>query len=101
MNYPSPEHTWKRIARAISVYGGEFDNNFYQKLIAQNQCPAAVAELQSQGVQFKADDCFHWGLELCGAFEITHPRYTRPKGSDAQAADILYGALLALFNEDR
>jgi hypothetical protein len=95
--FPSAQHAWVRIARAIAVYGGEFDRGFYKVLLAQQHCVPAIAALQADGVQFKRNDCFKWGYEICGSFEITHPRYMPPKGSELPAAQELYDTMVHLF----
>lgn len=98
-SFPSAPHAWRRIAKCIAMYGGEFNNELYQQLLAQQQCVPAVAALQSQGVVLSAATCNHWAFELCGSFEVTHPRYTPPKGSELPQATVLYNALMELFDE--
>lgn len=97
--FPSATKAWQRIAWFAATYGGELDRHFYNALMAQEQCPDAIAELQAVGVQFTYRNCRHWAIDCCGAFEVTHPKYSPPAGYDLPAANVLYLTFQQLFAE--
>lgn len=94
---PTAKHAWTRIARWVAVYGGEFDHDFYKTLLSQEQCVPAIAELQAMGNVFTMGHCSLWAVEICGSFEVTHPRYVPPTNYDTAPADVLYKTMMDLF----
>lgn len=98
VTFPSPTHTWRRMARCMATYGGTADTALYAQLMQHTpKCSAAIATLQQQGVVFSARACQHWAVELCGSFEVTHPRYKSPLGADLPAATVLYDTVFNLL----
>lgn len=97
--FPSASKAWQRIAFFAATYGGGQDLPFYNKLLVKQECIEAIAQLQAAGVQFTGRQCFHWAVELCGSFEVTHSQYKVPKGSELPPATILYNAVNNLFEE--
>lgn len=94
-SFPSAPRAWARICFYIASYGGELDLPFYNSLVSSVVAQRAVAKLQQQGIQFTSRKCFHWAVELCGAFEVTHPQYKAPAGSELPAANALYATVSA------
>lgn len=100
-SFPSASKAWQRISWFAASYGGALDQQFYKIMLAQEQCHDAIAELQAAGVQFTAGNCYHWAVELCGSFDVTHPQYQPPAGSELPAANVLYTAVYQAEIEQR
>lgn len=89
-------HVWTRICRVASTYGGgvgSFDPDYYKRLKALPGCVDAIQKLMDAGVPFKKANCVHWMLDLWGTFEVTHPKYEPPEGSEREEAIPLYEAV--------
>lgn len=89
-------HIWTRISRAIAVYPGDFDKDFYRKLLdkADVAVPAIEALMKAGVDRFNP---WHWGVELCGSVEVTAPNYYPPNGARLAESDPLFEILNKLF----